>query len=69
MKQQQLVRRYVGKRLAEYYAQPANRVVGTSTGVDNSNLSSLLGAWHWQRLFKKLYAEREGHWLTPVELF
>ena len=70
MKQnQQLLRRYVGRRLAEYYAQPADRVVGTSTGVDSSNLSSLLGQWHWRRLFKKLYEEREGHWLTPVELF
>jgi hypothetical protein len=67
--QQQLVRKYVGRRLAEYYAQPADRVVGRSSGVDHSNLSSLLGEWHWRRVFRKLYEEREGHWLTPVELF
>jgi hypothetical protein len=67
--QQQLVRRYVGKRLAEYYAQPADRVVGRSTTEDSNNLSSLFGEWHWRRVFKKLYEEREGHWLTPVELF
>jgi hypothetical protein len=65
----QLVRSYVGKRLAEYYAQPADRVVGHSSGVNKSNLSGLLGEWHWRRIFKKLYDEREGHWLTPVELF
>jgi hypothetical protein len=68
-KQQQLVRRYVGKRLAEYYAQPADRVVGRSTTEDSQNLSSLFGEWHWRRVFKRLYEEREGHWLTPVELF
>lgn len=65
----QVSRRHVGKRLAEYYAQPADRVVGSSSGVDKSNLSSLLGEWHWRRLFRKLYEQREGHWLTPVELF
>jgi hypothetical protein len=68
MTKQQLVRRYVGKQLAVYYAQPANVVVGTS-GVGNSNLSSLMGEWHWKREFRKIYEEREGHWLTPVELF
>ena len=65
----QVSRRYVGKRLAEYYAQPADRVVGSSPGVDKSNLSSLLGEWQWRRLFRKLYEQREGHWLTPVEIF
>jgi hypothetical protein len=68
-KRSQLVRTYVGKRLADYYAQPADRVVGHSSGVNNSNLSWLLGEFHWRRRFKKLYEEREGHWLTPVELF
>ena len=69
MREHHLLRRYVGKRLADYYAQPSDRVVGRSAGVDSSNLSSLLGQWHWRRVFKKLYEEREGHWLTPVELF
>lgn len=69
MAKQELVRRSVGKQLAAYYAQPANLVVGTSAGVGDSNLSSLLGEWHWKRVFRKLYEEREGHWLTPVELF
>eukprot|EP00980_Cylindrotheca_fusiformis_P014482 scaffold3875_cov123-Cylindrotheca_fusiformis.AAC.2 len=69
MVKQQLVRRHVGNQLAAYYSQPANIVVGQSSGVENSNLSSLLGEFHWKRVFRKLYEEREGHWLTPVELF
>lgn len=67
-RQQQLVRRVVGQRLAKYYAQPSDRVVGKSTGEPVS-LSSLWGEWHWRRVFQKQYEEREGHWLTPVELF
>lgn len=69
MSRQQLVRRHVGQQLAAYYAQPANLVVGKSTLVDESNLSSLMGEWHWKRVFQRMYDEREGHWLTPVELF
>lgn len=69
MSKQQLVRRRVGDQLAAYYAQPANLVVGKSALVDDSKLSSLLGTWHWQRTFQRMYDEREGHWLTPVELF
>lgn len=69
IQKQQLVRGYVGRRLAEYYAQPANFVVGTSSAVDHSNLSSLWGEGHWRRELRKWYEEREGHWLTPVELF
>lgn len=65
----QLVRRYIGRRLSEYYAQPADRVVGKSSGAAAANLSSLLGEWHWRRLLRRFYEEREGHWLTPVELF
>ena len=87
-----LVRRFIGRRLAAYYAQPSHKVVGRSTeletvaakgiGGNNSNansnindnansnlLSSLLGEWHWKRVFRRIYEEREGHWLTPVELF
>ena len=69
MSKNQLARRFVGQQLAAYYAQPAERVVGRSSGVGDSNLSSLLGEWHWRRVFKRLYEDREGHWLTPVELF
>lgn len=69
MSKQQLVRWHVGQKLAAYYAQPANLVVGSSTLADDSNLSSLMGDWHWKRVFQRMYDEREGHWLTPVELF
>ncbi len=69
-----LVRRFIGRRLADYYAQPSHKVVGRSTELEalqaNGNqLSSLYGEWHWKRFFQKIYDEREGHWLTPVELF
>ena len=71
-----LVRRYIGRRLAEYYAQPSHKVVGRSTELeaakakgDSKLLSSLLGEWHWKRVFQRIYEDREGHWLTPVELF
>jgi hypothetical protein len=72
-----LVRKFIGRRLAEYYAQPANAVVGstntTATSLSSSsssvNLGRLLGEWHWRRVYKQLYLEQEGHWLTPVELF
>lgn len=66
---QQVLRRYIGKRLADYYAQPADKVVGKSAGIQSANLSRLLGEWHWRRVLKRFYEEREGHWLTPVELF
>ena len=76
--------------MSEYYAQPAESVVGRRGGgydSDNDNesmstttnsaaatttttpFSSILGEWHWRRIFRKMYEEREGHWLTPVELF
>jgi hypothetical protein len=67
-----LVRKFIGRRLAEYYAQPANAVVGstsTTTTSSSVNLGRLLGEWHWRRVYKQLYLEQEGHWLTPVELF
>lgn len=69
MRQKHLARHFVSRRLAEYYAQPANIVVGKSTGIESMKLSSSLGEWHWRRLLRKYYEEREGHWLTPVELF
>lgn len=74
-----LVRRYIGRKVAEYYAQPSHKVVGRSfeleTAMNHSSgnnehlLSSLMGEWHWKRVFQRIYDEREGHWLTPVELF
>jgi Putative S-adenosyl-L-methionine-dependent methyltransferase len=65
----ELVRKNIGRRLAEYYAQPPNAVVGTSAGTESTRLSSSLGEWHWRRLLDRFYKERQGHWLTPVELF
>lgn len=81
----ELVRNYVGRQLAEYYAQPATDVVGRRGSIDNKGsddnddtkssttstnpLSSLWGEWHWKRVFLKLYDTRQGQWLTPVELF
>jgi hypothetical protein len=61
-----LVRKFIGRRLAEYYAQPANAVVGsTSTTATSSSSSSsavdmgrLLGEWHWRRVYKHLYLEQ-----------
>lgn len=62
-----LVRKLIGKRLAEYYNQPSSLVVGApKTEV---SLRSLLGEWQWRRLYQRLYEEQEGQWLTPVELF
>jgi Putative S-adenosyl-L-methionine-dependent methyltransferase len=78
---QELVRSYVGRQLAAYYAQPAEDVVGkrgplnhndkgdTFTSSSSSPFSSLWGEWHWKRTFQKVYDTRQGHWLTPVELF
>jgi len=65
-----LLRRYVGRRLAEYYAQPPERVVG-STSLSNGTIdfSSLLGEWHWRWIYRRLYRRQRGQWLTPVELF
>jgi SAM-dependent MidA family methyltransferase len=63
-----LIRQYVGKRLADYYAQSSNKVVG-STSLDNIQFSNLCGEWHWKRVYKKLFEQQEGQWLTPVELF
>lgn len=64
-----LVRRYIGKRLADYYAQPSNSVVGSMPSLESVQLSALWGEWHWRRLYQRLYNEQEGQWLTPVELF
>ena len=65
----ELVRKNIGRRLAAYYAQPPHSVVGTSAGTESARLSNALGEWHWRRLLDRFYKERQGHWLTPVELF
>lgn len=62
-----LLRRHVAQRLADYYAQPSNLVVGAaSSSVDYRNL---FGEWHWKRTYRRWYQEQQGQWLTPVELF
>lgn len=63
-----LLRRHIGKRLADYYAQPSHSVVGTTPRGD-IKFSSLWGEWHWRRVYGRAYKEQEGQWLTPVELF
>lgn len=62
-----LLRRFIGKRLNAYYAQSVDAVVG---GIQNPlPLSTLWGQWHWMRLYRRLYHQSQGQWLTPVELF
>jgi SAM-dependent MidA family methyltransferase len=62
-----LLRRYIAKRLADYYAQPSNLVVGSA--AQPLNFKSLWGEWHWKRVHRDLYEHQHGQWLTPVELF
>lgn len=64
-----LVRRHVAKLLADYYAQPANRVVGSALLTEGEiNFKGLWGEWHYRRVVARLYAVQEGRWLTSVEL-
>ena len=63
-----ILRRHIGKRLADYYAQPANHVVGTIM-EEGVNFRGILGEWQWKRIYRRLYQEQQGQWLTPVELF
>ncbi|KAL7542562.1 hypothetical protein ACHAXR_011880 [Thalassiosira sp. AJA248-18] len=62
-----LLRRYLCKRLAEYYSQPADKVVGT--GPRCIDFGSLFNEWHWKHKYKSVYKQQQGMWLTPVELF
>ena len=62
-----LLRRYLCKRLADYYSQPADSVVGFAPKTIDFSL--LLNEWHWKRTYKHVYEEQRGMWLTPVELF
>ena len=69
-----LLRRYICKRLNEYYSQPSDSVVGSISSNHSStprgiNFPSLLNEWHWKYTYKRLYKEQKGMWLTPVELF
>jgi SAM-dependent MidA family methyltransferase len=54
--------------LADYYAQPANRVVGSVLSEGDIDFRSLWGEWHYKRVVSRLYAKQEGRWLTSVEL-
>lgn len=75
-----LVRKFIGKRLAQYYAQPSHKVVGsipqdfkrnTNDQITTQaiNFKSLLGDFHWKYLFRNIYDQQQGQWMTPVELF
>ena len=64
-----LLRKYICQRLLEYYSQPAHRVVGSIKNESSLNFPSLLGHWHWKRIYQQIYNEQKGMWLTPVELF
>ena len=68
-----LVRKYIGARLASYYAQPSEKVVGSlpkTESIKNSiNFKALFGEYHWKRVFKQIYEQQKGQWMTPVELF
>jgi SAM-dependent MidA family methyltransferase len=68
-----LLRKYLCKRLSDYYSQPANAVVGSIESASFTrktiDFSSLINEWHWKRTYKKVYQEQKGMWLTPVELF
>ncbi|GAX28545.1 hypothetical protein FisN_12Hh087 [Fistulifera solaris] len=62
-----LVRHYIAKKLAAYYAQPSAAIVGAASR--RIDFRSLWGEWHWQRVYQTLYRQTAGQWLTPVELF
>lgn len=68
-----LLRRYLCKRLSEYYSQPAEKVVGCVGASSHSrkgiHFSSLINEWHWKYIHRRLYNQQRGMWLTPVELF
>ena len=81
MSEKVLLRHYIGKRLAEYYSQPSEKVVGSilGKGIKQRRPSDIAfmtpvvkflfwGKWHWD-LYNSLYKRQSGQWLTPVELF
>ena len=61
-----LLRCYIGQRLAAYYAQPSDLVVGYGKEI---NFSRLWGEAHYRRLYRQQYEAQRGQWMTPVELF
>jgi hypothetical protein len=61
-----LLRKLIGQRLADYYAQPAHAVVGS---IDPIDFKRLIGEWHWKYVHGQRYKAQQGQWLTPVELF
>jgi len=81
--QKTLMRRYIGQRLADYYAQPCDKVVGSAALKRNRSstqaMKSILeapavnfpfwGQWHWNTYYQSLFKKQSGQWLTPVELF
>ncbi len=70
-----LVRHLLHQRLAAYYAQSADAVVGSASSTSSSSsssslqLSRLCGELHWKQTLARLYKNTTGQWLTPVELF
>lgn len=66
-KRKYLLRRHIQKLLSAYYAQPQDKVIGSP--VASISLSSLLGKYHWQYIYNKLYKNQRGQWLTPTEIF
>lgn len=68
-----LVRKQIHKLLSSYYNQPHNAVVGSIPSKEYEhnalNFKSILGEWHWRRMYQGLYKNQAGQWLTPVELF
>lgn len=63
-----LLRNYIRNKLAAYYGQPSNSVIGYYDGK-SINFSRLWGEAHFRYLHRKLYKARKGQWMTPVELF
>lgn len=64
-----LLRKHIHYLLSKYYSQPFNNVIGSLPTSEPIAFRNILNEWHWQRIFRKLYKEQLGQWLTPVELF
>jgi hypothetical protein len=75
-----LLRKYIATQLNQYYAQPASTVVGGISSLEKASAAAcsdtaiipfrrLMGEFHWKWIYRKLYQNTPGQWLTPVELF
>ncbi|KAL7580080.1 hypothetical protein ACA910_005065 [Epithemia clementina (nom. ined.)] len=64
-----LLRTFIARRLASYYAQSADDVVSSSPSSSPIEFRRLLDEWQWKRLLDRMYREQKGQWFTPVELF